>query len=229
MLTQVKSRKLLLHHEIMLLSLRDREGTIQGDTCSYAVAGAIMTELLLQGRVTVGPTKRQLVQLSDGSTTGDEILDETLGKIANSKRQKGLSDWISTIATTGKLKHRVAMQLCDKKVLRNEREKVLWIFSREIYPEINPKYERAVKHRMADLMFGQTTKHDERTTILVALAHHGGLLKVNFDKDRLKRNKERIMKVVAGDMYAARATKSAVEAMQAAMMVAVIIPTVCSN
>ena len=229
MSTQVKTKRLLLHHEIMLLALRDREGTVQGDACLYAVAGAMMTELLLQQRIAVGKSKRQLVELIDDTKTGDEILDEALEKIATSKRQKGLSGWISDVATTSKLKQRVALQLCDKKVLRNEREKVLWIFSREVYPEINPKYERAIKRRMADLMFGQTTKHDERTTILVALAHHGGLLKVNFDKDRLKRNKERIKKVVAGDMFAARATKSAVEAMEAAMMVAVIIPTVCSN
>lgn len=227
MLTQ--TRQLLLHHEIMLLSLRDREGTIQNSMYLYAVAGAMMTELILQKRISVGPTKYQLVEVLDQESTGDEILDEVIEKVVTAKRRRGLGDWISNLATMPKLKQRVASQLCARKVLRNETESVLWFFSREIYPEINPKYERSIKHRMADLMFGQTTKHDERTTVLVALSHHAGLLQANFDKGRLKRNKERLKKIVAGDMYAARATRSAVEALESAINVAAVIPTACAG
>lgn len=227
LLTDLKH--LLLHQEIMLLSLRDQEGTFQNNMYLYAVAGAIVTELILQHRISVGKSKSQLVEVLNNKSAGDDLLDEILEKIESSKKPKGLTDWISSLVLMPKLKHRVAAQLCEKKVLRNEQETVLWLFSRETYPEINPKYERAIKNRMANLMFGQTTDHDERTTMLVALSHHAGLLKVNFDKDRLKRNRERIKKVVAGDMYAARATKSAVEALEAAITVAVLIPIVCSN
>ena len=212
----------------MLLSLRDREGTIQSGYCLYAVAGAMMTELILQRRISVGQSKYQLVEVLNQEPTGDEILDEVLKKIATAKKRIGLGNWISNLATIPKLKQRVATELCDRKVLRSETAAVMWFFSRETYPEINPKYERGIKHRMADLMFGQTTRHDERTTVLVALSHYAGLLKLNFDKGRLKRNKERIKKVVAGDMYAARAASGAVKALEAAIVVAAVIPAACS-
>ena len=213
----------------MLLSLRSRAGTVQSSTYLCAVAGSIMTELILRRRVIVGQSKRQLVELLDQQSTGDKILDETIEKISDSKRQKGLGEWVSNLATIPKLMQRVATQLCERKILRSETEAVFWFFSREIYPEINPKYERGIKNRMAELMFGQTTKHDERTTVLVALSHHAGLLKANFDKGRLKRNKERIKKIVSGDMCAARATKSAVKELRAAIMVAAVIPAACAN
>ena len=57
------TKQLLLHHEIMLLSLRDQEGTVQSSTYLYAVAGAIATELILQRRISVGKSKRQLVEV----------------------------------------------------------------------------------------------------------------------------------------------------------------------
>ena len=223
------TKPLYLHEETMLLSLHDRKGTPVADMYTYAVAGAIMAELSLMNRIKVTDEKKKLVGVVDASPIGDALLDECLQKIADAKTPKSVSSWVSSIAMISELKHKVACSLCKKKILRHDTEKVLWIFTRNLYPEIEPKTERKIRDRMAKLMFGQTTQHDERTTILVALAKHADLLRHNFDKDRLKRNKERIEKVASGDMFAARATKKAIEAVQAAILVAVIIPTVMSS
>jgi len=221
--------KLLLHHEIMLLALGDEKGTFQSSMYPYAIVGAMMTDLVLMERIGIGTDKHQMVSLISDKPTGDEVLDELLEKIASSKKQHKLVDWVNKGVAIKKLAQRVALQLCAMKILRNEEQKVLWILTRQLYPEINPKHEREIKNRMSKLMFGQTTQHDERTTALVALAKHTGLLRPNFDKDRLKRNKQRIDKIASGDMFAARATKSAVEGMEAALMVATIMPAVASQ
>ena len=221
--------KLLLHHEIMLLALRDDKGTFQSCSYVYAVAGAMLTELVLMKRIGIGSDKLQMLSVLSDKPVGDKLLDELLNKIASSRKPRGLSEWIGQAVAIKNLAHRVAKQLCDMRILRNDEQKILWLFTHQIYPEINPKYEREIKNRMSKLMFGQTTQHDERTTALVSLAKHTGLLSPNFDKQRLKEHKQRIDKVASGDMFAARATTNAVEAMEAALMVATIIPMITAN
>ena len=49
-----KQTALFLHEEVMLLALRDKEGTIaSGSMYQYAIGGAVLAELLLHDRVEV--------------------------------------------------------------------------------------------------------------------------------------------------------------------------------
>ena len=64
--------------------------------------------------------------------------------------------------------------------------------------------------------------------MLVGLAHHAGLLKANLDKTRLKARKDRIKSITAGDAIG-KATKQAIEAVQAAMIVAAIMPGIIAS
>lgn len=222
-------KALALHQELMLLSLRDKEGTSIG--CSYLVAigGACLAELSLQKRIEIGSDKKRLVTVIRTDSTGDAILDELLNKIHSSKRIRSAQEWVLSITQMPKLKHRIAQQLCDRKILQQEEVKVLWLFRTNRYPEADSQYERALKQRMAKLMFGQTIQHDERTTIVIALAKAADLLKHNFDKDRLARNKERINKIAKSDMFAARATKQALATVQSTIVLATTVPSIVSN
>jgi hypothetical protein len=226
-------KPLLLHHEIMLLALRDEEGTVIGAMYPYAIAGAMLSELALQKSITVSDDKKQLVEIAGGKLPSNfassPLLNEVIEMISSSKKPRGATEWVMKIAGLKDLKHRVARELCDLKVLKEGEDKVLWIFPRKIYPEHAAKFEREIKDRMTRLMFGQSTEHDERTTLLVSLAKHAGLLPYNFDKERLKRNKDRIDKVASGDMFAARATKDAIVAVQTAIMVATMVPAIAAT
>lgn len=223
------NQSLLLHQEVLLLALRDDEGTFQGNMPTLAVVGAMISELAMMGRIRIGSDKRRLVSVVNARSTDDAILDELLAKIVASSKQRAMVEWVGVGATLKNLTQRVAKQLCQLKILRNEEQKLMWVFTRQIYPEINPKHERAIKNRMSKLMFGQTAQHDDRTTALVALAKHTGLLRSNFDRDRLKRNQQRIARVANGDMYAARSARSAVQTLQAVLAVAAIMPAIASQ
>lgn len=224
---------LCLHHEISLLAIHDDSGVFVGGMVNYAIAGAILSDLLIRKRIQVSDSKRQMVSVCAkapaGDSTGNALIDEVLQTIASNKKEKNLKDWVTQVAGLKNLAHRVAEELCDLRILRADQDKILWLFPRKIYPEVAPKVERNLKDRMAKLMFGQTTDHNERTTVLVALAKSTGLLSYNFDKDRLRRNKDRIEKISNGDMFAIRATKSAVTAVQTAIMVAVMVPVLFNS
>ncbi len=223
------SPQLLLHEELMLLALKDREGTLAVDTTvPYAIGGAVLAELLVSERIDVERRGRKtLVEVRDTTPLHDEVIDEWLTTMAAAKKPKTLNDWVARIARGKDLHHRVATQLCRRGILRNDEDKVLWIFTRKIYPELDPTPERHLIARLDAAIFRDHAV-DSRTAVLVAIADAAGILKVVFDKARLKKRKDRIQRIGDG-VVAADATKAAIEAMHAAIAIAVMIPTVTAT
>lgn len=220
-----RERPLFLHEEILLLALRDREGTVAvGSMLSYAMGGGILAELLLKGRIEVEDGRKKLVNLLSDKPFGCEVLDESIDRIATAKRRATAQHWVSRFANFKKLRNRVAMDLCDLRILREDEDRVLLIFKRNIYPEINPRPERKMIERLRKAIFTTTRDIDPRTVVLLSLADGADLLKIPFEKKELKGRKKRIEKLTNGELIG-KATREAVQAVQAAIMVAVMVPT----
>jgi len=218
---------LFLHEEVMLLALRDEEGTIASGTMyQYAIGAAILSELLLNQRIALdGARKKKLINLISSTPLGDPLIDQCLEKIGNAKRRASLQTWVSRFAGVKNLKHRVAQQLCDRGILRASEDKILLLFTRKIYPEINPEPERRLIERLRQAIFTDSRDIDPRTIVLVSLADSTGLLKEAFDKKKLKGRKARIKEISNGEITG-KAAKEAIEAIQAAVMVACIMPAI---
>ncbi|MHC4168254.1 MAG: GOLPH3/VPS74 family protein [Planctomycetota bacterium] len=221
---------LWLHEEIMLLALRDEEGTIASGTMyQYAIGAAVLAELLLSQRITVDQSgRRKLVDLASSASVGEPLLDHCLEKITTAKRRAALQTWVSRFASVKNLKHLVARQLCEKGILRADEDKVLLLFTRKIYPEVNPEPERELIERLRHAIFTDAPDVDPRTVVLVSLANAAGLLKVPFDKKMLKTRKARIEQIANGEITG-KAAQEAIQAMQAAVMVAVIMPAIMTT
>jgi len=221
--------ELYLHEEITLLALRDKEGTIEFGICyQQALAGAMLAELLLNRRITVVKGKKKFINLVNATPFREPLLDECLETIATAKKRKQLKDWIAKFAGLKDLKHRVALGLCQRGILRPGEDKVLLIFKRKIYPELDPRPEKELLERLRQAIFTQTLEIEPRTVVLVSLADTTGLLKANFDKKKLKQRKRRIERIVNGEVVG-KATKEAIEAMQAAVVAVCIVPAIVST
>lgn len=222
----MSSYDLNLYEEIALLSLRDEEGTVGVGMFSYAAAGAIVMELLLQERLELeGEGRKQVAALVDSSPMGDVLLDEALELIAKSKKPRSLQHWISKFAGISKLKHKAVEGLCKSGILRDEEDRVLFIFPRRIYPENDPRPEELIIERLRSAILGDAENLGTRTTVLVALANQAGALRSIFERKELKARKERIKTITDGDAVG-QATKKAIDAMQAAIAVSVITSSV---
>ena len=221
---------LFLHEEILLLALRDEEGTIASGTMyQYAIGAALLAELLLSKRIEVEQSgKRKLVNLLSQSPIGEPLIDECLEKVGNAKRRAVLQTWVARFAGIKNLKHRVALQLCRRGILRADEDKVLLLFTRKIYPEVNPGPERELIRRLEHAIFTDTRDVDPGTVVLLSLANSTGLLKIVFDKKKLKNRKARIEQIVNGEITGKAATE-AIQAMQAAIMVACIMPAIMTT
>jgi len=225
-----KDNSLHLHEEIMLLVLRDREGTVvSGTLYNYAIGGAVLAELLIEKRIDIEAVKKKkYARVLSPAPTGDPLIDEGLAKLAGAKKRAQLQTWVAKFAQTKNLKHRLAEQLARRGTLRIDEDKVLGIFTRKIYPEVDPGPERELIERLRKAIFSDIGEVDSRTAVLLSLAKSADLLKLVFDKKQLKGRKTRIEQVVNGEMTG-KATQEAIQAMQAAVMVACIMPAIIAS
>lgn len=196
-------KDLHIYEEVLLLALRDDEGTFTDGFIEIAVAGAILAELLLDGHIYIGEKKRNLIDHDDPAQTGDPVIDEVLDKITVAKRRAALINWIPRLSRIPKLRTKVARQLCKRGIVKTDEDKVLFLFPRTIYPEINPKPEKEIMKRLRAAIFENRKSLDPKTVTLISIAHRTGLLKHNFGSTELQKRKKRINQIVEGEITGA--------------------------
>ncbi len=215
---------LFLQEEIMLLALREQKGTvISGPSYSFAMAGAILAELTMAGRISVEEGRKKLVNMTARQPIGEPVIDECLAKIKAAKRRASLQTWVNRIANLKRLKHRVAEGLCKRGILRADEGRVLLIFSRKIFPERDPRPERKLIERLRKAIFTEARDIEPKTAVLVSLLSAADILKIPFEKKELRSRKKRIETISKGDAMG-QATREAVQAAQTAAALAVVIP-----
>jgi hypothetical protein len=223
------TKQLPLHQEVLLLALSDDKGTFNSGMYLYAVAGAMVSELMLLERIVCNDDKQQTVAVIDDSPTDHVELNELLELIDQAPRNQGLQHWVSAAAGFDGLNHRVAKSLCQEGILKPGERKILFVFSQRTYPEVDGTWEDHIRRRMADVMFHPGTEPDVRTAALIAFAYHADLLKPNFVPEELKQHRFRIKELANGNILAAGATKATIEALQAAIMTAAILPATITS
>lgn len=219
---------LYLYEEIMLLALRDDKGTLITSYVEQAVAGAVFAELLLAGKISVSEDKKKLVAVQDSSPLGDPIIDECLALISAQSKPISSEDLITKIGDIKELRHKVARQLCNRDILRAEQDKIMFIFTRRTYPEVNPEPEQAIIKRIHAAIFDEKEDIDPRTIVLISLAKSAELLVQNFDAKAIRAKKDRIEQIVSGEL-AGEATREVISAYETAVLVATIIPTLVTT
>lgn len=217
--------QLTLYEAIMLLALCEERGTMNGVFVEYATAGALTAELLMLERIKVDVDNKEKVAVVDDSTTGDALLDEALTMIAQAKRPLNLKHWVQKLGRIKHLKHKVAQKLAADGIVVAEKEKVLWLFERQVYPELNPQPEQQLRQQMRAAVLADHDDVEPNIAILVALANSAKLLPQVFTKDELKQRKKRLKQLENGEVVS-KAAKQAVAAIEAAVMMAAIMPAI---
>ena len=230
-----QARPLHLHEEILLLALHDEKGTFHSSMYSYALAGAVVTELLLEGRLQVvhGRGKRRYLEVASPDPTGDPVLDHALHRVEGSGRREQVSRWVSRLATERRpsLAHRVAEDLVEAGVLDRQEGRILGIFRRVRFPAVSQDGrgqdpEEALVARLEVALRGDEDP-EPRTAVVLALAHSAGILRHNVDRGLLKARKKRLEELARMDGITG-ATRDAIQAAQAAVMTAMTAATVAA-
>lgn len=223
-----RSTPLFLYEEIMLLMLRNEKGTVATGFPEYAVAGAALAELLLDGRISIDRTRKPLVDVQNTNPTGDPILDECLERLGKAKRRASLNTWVTRLAGIKDLWHKVARQLCRRGILRADEDAVLFFFTRKTYPEIDPEPEQEILERVRRAIFTDQHPIDARTVVLISLADGADLLRENFGAKEIKPRRKRIEQIVQGEMTG-NATKEVIVACQTAVIISATMPAIIAT
>lgn len=218
---------LYLHQQVLLLALDDDKGTFHNATLyQYALAGAVVAELLLSNKIEIEGDKS--LKLIDEKPFGDLTLDRWLIEIKAAKKAYSAKSLINKIACRTKFKDEIAQELCKQGVLNKETDKVLFFFNRTIYPERNSQPEKRLIQQLEQAIFGNQSQIEPRTAIMVALAHASGLLDNLFGKPALKQRKLRIEEIANGALVN-QATKTAIQEFHTLMLVTCIMPAVTAS
>ena len=225
-----------LGEQIMLLSLDDESGVAkEQSSVHYAVAGAVLTELALAGRIAVGEEgdREGRVLLRDAEAVGDAAADLVLERVAardgkGSKPQKP-KDWI--FLTAGKCVEATRTSLVDKGFVREERKKFLGVIPAGTrYPEADGAAERELRAELSSVVLGGA-EPDDRLGALIGVLHGAKLVKLAFPDAsgaELKQVQER-MKDIAEGHWAGAAVGKVIESVQTALLAAVLTTTVTTT
>ncbi|WP_418957563.1 GOLPH3/VPS74 family protein [Streptomyces tritici] len=215
-----------LAEEIMLLSLDDASGAAkQRQAVGWAVAGGILLELVLAGRVSV---EGKHLTLGSGEPTGEPLLDGRAEAIAGwmgRRERRRVTDWLTK--DQAKAVRAALERLAARKIVAEEKHKALGLFPVRRYPEADGAVERELRERLRAVVL-DGAEPDERTAGLVALLHAAKLHRLAFP-DRPRREVAGRMAEVAEGQWAAESVRAAIRDMQAAITTATVVTVVAAG
>ncbi|WP_433161101.1 GOLPH3/VPS74 family protein [Kribbella sp. CA-247076] len=222
---------MLIAEDLLLLLYDDESGKpIAGSPgLDYALAGAVLIELTLLGKLDVAgegeQVKRGRLKVLDPSPTGDPVLDERLAYVAD-KPGKRPKDQLGRLSK--KLRDQLLARLAERGVLEADENKVLGIFPVTRWPAKDARHEAEVRAALESVLKVGTTPN-ERTGALIALLSALNVVpKVVTDAVDKKALKQRAKEIAESD-WAADAVKKAVAEMQAAVTTAIVVSSTAAT
>jgi len=184
------SEPLSLPDEIVLLTLDDESGRSigrQGLAASLALAGAVMMELALAGRL---DTDRNRLEILDVTATGNGVLDAALALITGAQDSRGAL--ILLAREEAGLRPAVLAALVERGLLERVDGRVLLVFPERRYPKPEDRPEpREVRARLIRSVATDDIP-EPREALLVGLARATALLPVLLPPELLAARQERI-------------------------------------
>lgn len=181
---------LSLPEEIVLLTLDDATGRPlgrQGPAAGLALAGALMMELALAGRI---DTDRDRLERLSGEPLGDPVLDGALAQLGEAQDSRGALMLLAREEAA--MRAAVLARLEARGLLRRVEGRVLLVFPerRWLKPEDRPE-PREVRARLLRVVATDDIP-DPREALLLGLARATALLPHLLPPDLLAARQERI-------------------------------------
>ncbi|WP_066360058.1 GOLPH3/VPS74 family protein [Herbidospora mongoliensis] len=199
----------IIAEDVLLLGYHEKTGqpTIGSTELNAGLAGAILAELAIRGRISLADKK---VVVTDSTPLGEPELDGALERIAAEAKIRKPEWWVDKLEGA-KLRQRLLVRLVEGGVLSEEKGKILGLFKTVKYPELDGSVERAVRARVESVLSG--AEPDARTAVVVGIMHATKALKKQFPGT----DEARVKEITEGD-WAGEGVKQAIAAVEAAVL-----------
>lgn len=222
----------MLATDLLLLALDDERGTVLSQAAiglDYGLAGAIVMELALRGRIDVNDDKVSTI----GPVTDDALLDDALRTIATTPG-KNLSHWVWHLSRDlGGLRQRLLDRLVARGTLEKRERRVLLLFHQNVYPERDARVEHDIRTRVDDALL-HSQSPDAQTACLIHLAAACRITDAIYPRDQHQAIKARIdalgdAGIAGADAVAGLVAQAETQAVTAATMAAITAATVAAT
>ncbi len=197
--------------EIMLLLLDDKGGRfIDVPTLSleYALAGAVLMDLTMEGRIDTDPERLFVI---DPSPIGDDLLDPVLARIVESEETYDTRYWIKhTVADAEAIRERSLARLVERGILHREEDRFMWVLRTRRYPIDDYQAVREVKLRIMGVILSDDIP-DARDIIIISLADICRIFEGLLSGRELKSAAARIDQIRQMDLIGREVSKAVTE------------------
>jgi hypothetical protein len=183
----------------LLLALDGEKGTVTWrayQRIDDALAGAAILELALLGRLAVHGKK---LTVTDPASTGDELLDEALGRIAAARRPRSVTHWVGALRIP--FRDRLGERLVGRGVVAQRRTRLLGVFTRTRYPLRDLAVVEQLRQRVRAAALG-TSPVQTRMAYLLSLITAAQLVDRLFTRDERRLAKQRIREIMKANPLA---------------------------
>jgi hypothetical protein len=183
---------LTLVEDAVLLALDDKTGAVRKmppRAYDYLLAGALLSDLALAGRIDTDPEKLTVVS---AEATGDPLLDGPLTRIAAGPAGKPATHWLWVFAEGARDIERAATdRLVNRGILKRSESKILWALGLRRYPTVDNQERVEVLTRLGSLVLGDELP-DPKDAILIGLLTGCRLDTIIFTGPTYESRRERI-------------------------------------
>ena len=218
-----------LPESLLLLAIDDDTGEISSQmrSADFGTAGAVLLELFIAGKLQIVDGH---VRIIDSTMTGDPLLDDAVALIRASDKPRDAKHWVKKLADA-KIMNQVLDQLIARDIVRSEEHRLLWIIPVNRFPAENREPEDDLRAKLRSIVIDNQPP-DVHSAALIGLLKATDLTGAVFSKSERKDYRERIDGIANGDLLSgavAKLIKDAQNAMTAAIVAAVIVPTVTAS
>lgn len=218
---------MLIAEELFLLLRRD-DGKPESVTAQrgYGLAAAVVTDLVLAGRVTLSDDKDPRMSVLQPGPVGHPALDAAMSRLEQRDGKK-----LSSLVTDRRVaaEKELASALAAAGVIGVEEKRALGLVPAR-YPVRDPEPERRLREQLRTVLSGGTPRVED-ATLLAILQGLGIAPKVLADERGTlgRRELKRRIEEVSTEVQAGEAVARAVAAMNTAIMTAAILPAVAAG
>lgn len=220
----------MVAHDLLLLLLDDEVGKVTAWVTEpdKALAGAVLVDLAERELIDVAregsALRKGRLVVRGGGRPDEGVLREAL-EVVRAKEGRKPDAVLGPLAKG--LRGRLAGDLVAAGLLRREERRVFGLFRTYRLPAVDDAYETELRSRLADVLAGRR-EPDGRTGPLIGLLHAvGAVTKVLVVED--KKVARRRAKEIAKGEWAAAAVGRAIQAVQAAVVAALIASTAATS
>ncbi|PZS35105.1 MAG: GPP34 family phosphoprotein [Pseudonocardiales bacterium] len=209
-----------LAEELLLIAYNGETGKASTGAAELdcGLAGAVLVELTLAGRIDVVDRK---VRVVNAAPSGVPLIDGVLERIARERKARKPEWWVAKLRRD--VRQRVLVPLVQRGVLREDRHRVMGLFSVRRYPSVDPATEAAARARLG-LAMVKGAAPEPRTAALASLLHACGLSRKVFPELDRRELKARMKQIDEGQ-WAVASVRKAIQSIHSAVAASTVAAT----